>query len=552
MKKIPFLSSLLLSLTSIPLWGVEPGSATPANLEVGARPGEEVVIPALRGIICVPDTAAIAAAVPPSFSGADVSQTPLMQRPDAAELLGLFLNRPASVRSLGRLEIAVRTWLRAHGESFVVVYLPPQDITSGVVRIVVHRATLEGELGITGAKWFAESYYRGAIALRAGDPIDTVALQRGLDELNANSYHRVRLVAERGSGEDTTRLRLVADERFPFTFSASYDNTGTAITGEERVGAGVSWGNAFGRGDSLNYRFSADPDFEHAVSHFANYGMRLAGKRTLTFFGAWSKIESLLPPPLTQTGHSWQLGTRYTLPLTAPGEGWTQNFTFGGDFKYSDNNLEFAAIPVTDNATHIVQAGATYGLYFSKARQRAAFSASVFASPGGLSSRNHGRYFEVSRPGAKAGYVYGQLTAQYSRGLPGGASWLTSATGQMASGALLGSEQLNGGGSGAVRGYRESSAFGDYGVVVNNELHAPPVTVAGLRLTLDPFGFVDFASLGLEVDDQSTDLRSAGLGANLQVLDHLSVRFAYGWQLKKLDNHHDESGRGHVAANLTW
>jgi hemolysin activation/secretion protein len=122
---------------------------------------------------------------------------------------------------------------------------------------------------------------------------------------------------------------------------------------------------------------------------------------------------------------------------------------------------------------------------------------------------------------------------------------------QWASGALLGSEQLNGGGSYAVRGYGESTAFGDGGIVMNNELHAPAWSAAKGRDRVDVFGFYDLASLNLRVDNESTDLRSVGVGLNYQFGQHFSVHAAYGWQLKRLDRS-AEHAHGHLAAQLSF
>src|SRR5690606_27110332 len=121
------------------------------------------------------------------------------------------------------------------------------------------------------------------------------------------------------------------------------------------------------------------------------------------------------------------------------------------------------------------------------------------------------------------------------RTLPLGFWWSTLADFQIASGALLGSEQIAGAGVYAARGYRENTAFGDGGVVVNNELHAPNFALFKGNDSLDLFAFVDFASLNLKVDRESTDLRSAGIGLSYQWSRYLSVRASYGWQLKRLD-----------------
>jgi Hemolysin activation/secretion protein len=529
-------------------------AAEPAPVADGTQPmpGETVFIPELRGVITVPDAAAVSELVPAGFSGIDTSRTPLLSDPAAAELIRQFLNKPMSFGSLDRLCIGLRTWLRLMGQPFVNVHAPPQEVSAGVIRLVVQRSKLDGELKIEGATYFSEASYRSATALAPGAEIDAVAITDAVNWLGENPYRRATVVAEPGATAGTTRLTLRVLEERPWRLTAGYSNSGTPVTDENRVSASVAWGNAFGRGDQLGYTFSTDPEMERSRSHSANYTMLFRSRRSLTIYGAHAEIESELPAPLTQQGRSWQAGARFSMPLKTVNE-WKQSLALTADFKASDNNLEFATIPITDNLTHIAQFGATWSLSRSSETLRGSLAASVFASPGGLTGRNHGRYFDVSRAGAKADYVYGQLQGQIGRALPLGFSWSTSALFQVASGPLLGTEQLNGGGVYGVRGFRESTAFGDEGVVVNNELHLPAFSPFKRRDQADVFVFVDAAALrDLGVGGDSVELASAGIGLNYQVRRHFTLRASYGWQLKELPNVSGGNSHGHVAATIAF
>lgn len=517
----------------------------------GPLPGETVFIPDLRGVICVPDPATAKAPSPAGFAGVDTSRTPLLADPAAAELIGKFLGKPMSFGSLDRLCIGVRTWLRVMDQPFVSVYCPPQDATGGVIRLVVQPAKLDGELQIDGSKWFSEKSYRAAVPLAAGAEIDAAAVQAGVDRLNRNPYRRVVVVAEPGSQAGTTRLVLRVQETKPWQVVAGYNNSGTAVTDENRVNAGWSTGDAFGRGDTLGYNLSGDSAFKHLISHSANYGTTFKSGRSLNAFGSYSTIESALPAPLTQEGMSWQAGARFVVPLARTTGGWERSLSFAADFKYSDNNLEFAAIPITDNVTHVAQLGASLSLSHRGETRSLSVTASLYASPGGLTSRNDDAAFDVARQGAKAAYGYGKLEAQFAQRLPHGFSWTTTASAQLASGALLGTEQLNGGGSSAVRGYRESTAFGDDGVVVNNELHLPGFSSLKARNQVDFFAFLDGAVLGTQGPGGNTEeLVSAGFGLNCQFGRHFSLRAAYGWQMKELPNIAGSRSHGHISAQF--
>lgn len=526
-----------------------PDEITPEAV-LPAQPHEVQLVPSLRGIVFIAQPAAAGAPPPAGFTGVDFSGAPLLQGSPIAANVAVFLNRPASLPSLERLALVARFTAREKGEAFVASYVPPQDLTAGVVRIVVCRARLDGDLAILGAEHFGAEQYRQALGARAGQEIDATALAAGVEDLNQNPFRRAVLDASAGHSAGTTRLTLRVEELRPWRFTAGYSNTGTPVTGDDRVSAGATWGDAFGRGDLLGYTFGADPELRHSLSHAMNYTTLLPRRLALTAFGAWSRIESEMPVPLTQVGHSWQAGLRLGVPLRAWRGGWKPGLAFNADLKASDNNLEFAALPITHNLTHVAQFGATGSLRGQLAGTVVNAGVALYGSPGGLTGHNRDAYFAAARYGARARYAYARVDLQLERGLPYGFSWSGSFSFQQASGALLGSEQLSGGGLAAVRGYRENSAFGDGGGVTNQELHAPVLTLFKRRGRLDAFAFFDAAALQLRVARESTDLRSAGLGANLQ-FGPFSARFAYGWQMKRLDRSPDR-GRGHVSASVAW
>jgi hemolysin activation/secretion protein len=541
---------LAASTAATHVFAQTPAAEAPEFELFAARPNEERLADKLMGMRIVATPAQLA---DPGFpaEGVDVTRVAWIDGDDFVFTTAGFMDEPVSRESLDRLVMAVRLYARTHGKSFVSIYLPPQDITGGYVQIVASEATHSGEVAVQGAKYFSEKSYRNALSQEQGKPIDEARLRADVEWLNRNPFRRAVIAAEPGEEPGTTRLALRVQELAPWQLSASYDNTGTKTTGEDRVSASVLWGNALGLGHQMSYRFTADPELEHSRSHSLSYAADLPWRHSVSVFAAWSDIKSIMPEPFTQEGSSGQAGVRYVIPLRSAREGWVQSVTLGGDFKYSDNTLEFAALPVTDNVTHIVQGSVAYALDVTGEGQQAGVQATVFASPGGLSGRNHGRYFDASRNGAKAEYVYGRIDAQYSRALPARFFWSSTASLQVASGALLGSEQLNGGGAYAVRGFRENTAFGDEGVVLNNELHLPGHSFQAGSDNLDTFVFVDAASLRMRVDEDTFELSSAGVGVNYAWKRNFTLRAAYGWQWKKLPGSRD-NGHGHVSANVSW
>lgn len=329
-----------------------------------------------------------------------------------------------------------------------------------------------------------------------------------------------------------------ARERRPFRVFAGVDNSGTKNTDEQRIFAGFNWGNAFGRGDQLSYQYRADPSGKRSVTHSGSYLTDLPWRHSLALSAAWSETTPDLGPMFDQTGKSWQAGAQYSVPLPGrftPNASIKQEFGIGLDFKYTDNNLDFVAIPVMQNKTHIAEMTLGYTLSRETAASSSYLSPQLILSPGQLSKYNNNDAFEGSRAGAHARYAYLRLDGEHAQRLPADMRWNVRANMQYSNVPLLGSEQIAGTGVYAVRSYPESEAFGDSGLVLRNELHLPPFPWDGLRdIGIDAFVFHDAAWLRTAGSDaESTRLSSAGLGAALRWGPLVALDVTYGQPLKR-------------------
>jgi hemolysin activation/secretion protein len=535
--------------------------AQPVVAKAGALPDEFVLLDELKGIVLLPRAELVQSGPFRAQPGLDASQVPLLPPDSAAVLAPAFLGQPVSYASLERITAAIRLTLQQFGYPFVAAYLPPQDITAGWVQIVV-QLSVAAEPRVEGANYFSAAHYRTPLRQPVGQPINTADLKADLDWLNRNSFHQVTVVAEPGKEPGTTALVLRANERFPLRFTAGYNNTGSPVSAEDRVSAGFNWGNAFGLGHQLGYNFSASPDFSTSRAHSANYAFDLPWRHTVRLSGTYSDLTGRVAAPLSLSGRSWQTSLRYEIPLRAPAPNLTHTVSAGFDFKASNNNLEFARIPITDNLTHIAQFNVTYDVSRTDPRGRTDLGFAVFASPGGLTSRNRTTPFNLSRNGAKPDYAYATLNLSRTQRLPLGFTWSPRAQFQAASGNLLGSEQMSGGGSSSVRGYEEGEAYGDHGVLLSHELTLPAFTVAkhlGAKSppdSLQLFAFQDYARLRSShplFGETPVELHSVGAGLRYQAGSHLSLNFTYGWQLRDSGlSRSGENSRGHLSAQLSF
>lgn len=548
-----------------PAEAAAPESPDPQEILIWAAPGEEVILPKLKGIRVV--------ASPEAVDPAAVSETePLVSEVGDPELretillmLSVYLDEPASVESIERMVRATRLLLAQSGFPFSIVYVPPQDITGGFLHLVVIESRL-GQITVQGSTHFSDRSYTSRIPLQPGQILDTGALTTGLDRINSNPFRDATARFAKGAEPGTADLILTTRDRVPVRLFAGYNNTGSRTTSEDRVLAGFDWGNVFGTAHLASVQWTSDPAAEYSRAVSANLVSDLPGANTLTTFGAYSEIEGKTAPEFDQRGESWQAGLNLDLPRPATTPGISRRWILGFDIKSSDNNLDFIQppfiVPVTDNVTHIVQARAAYRVSRTDPRGSTAYGAKLTLSPGGLTSRNDDQAFQSTRAGAEAAYIYATLDAFRLTRLPRGWTWTVRAEGQLASTNLLGSEALSGGGLHSVRGYEEGESIGDNGVVLRQELRAPPLRPASTALgaqtpdSLTLYAFQDAAYLRntdpLEGENPS-ELASIGLGLEYQYGSNLTLLLAYGHQLTDSGSSSTgDSGRLHASFTLSF
>ena len=251
------------------------------------------------------------------------------------------------------------------------------------------------------------------------------------------------------------------------------------------------------------------------------------------------------------------------MPLPARHGALTRAFTAGVDFKRSNNNLSFGGTRVFAQENDIVQATAAFSASHADRHGLTSGELTLALSPGGLTDVNRARAYQAARTFARPDYAYARLELERLTKLPAGMTWRARGTAQLASGNLLGSEQLGLGGANNLRGYEEREANGDNGFVLVNELHAAPLQKAGAfgragtNARLDPFVFLDYGLVAshrrLPGEPRRLELASAGAGLHYSLGGHFTLHAAYGWQLKPSGvSDGRRNARGHLGVVLSY
>lgn len=453
---------------------------------------------------------------------------PVLRDPAFAKQLNRYFNAPLTLRTLGELKKTVIAWFRSHGYPFVAVVVPPQEVTRGIVQILVVDARL-GKVVVQGNKWFSAGEYRSAIQIKPNQHINVQEVRQDVDWINRNPFRHAIAFIRPGKSFGQSNLVIRTNERRPVRGYLGADNYGTRISGRERYKLGFNLGNLFGRGQQLNYQFTHSMRKNLSWAHSAVYIIPLASRRILTFAAAYSKDSPDLPAPFNSEGRAWSVEAGYTIPWMAR-NGARKQISIRIPFKATNNNLEFSQTPITNNETNVIQLEVGYRYrQASSGRHQLGFNVDLVMSPGGLTNRNKSRYFNISRAGAKANYGILRAGMFFSRYLSKDFSWQTDINAQLATSNLLGSEQIAMSGIGAVRGYPDGLVYEDNGLIVRNDLFGP--RFGSLRTDF----FFD-AGIGTNVDklpgeQKSVFLSSVGLGLRYNFGSMVSASLVYGREL---------------------
>ena len=533
-----------------------PGPAPTGETPKAVRPASTATIrPSLRGLVLLSSVNAVQKSGL-TAPGLDTRAVPALATPAFATLAGHYLDQPFSSASLAALiRDIVRHYRNQLDRPVVDVFAPEQDLTSGVLQLVV----IEGRLGkvrAEGQRWFTAARITGAVHAQPGAVIVGDPLREDVAWLNRNPFRTTSAVFKAGATAGETDLVLRTHDRLPLRVYTGIDDTGGELTGDYRAFLGATWGDVGGLDHLLSYQYTADPAFDHFEANTVSYLVPLPWRHTLSFLGNYSTAEAT-SGALNLKGYSWQAGTRYTVPLPRARR-LRQQADLGFDLKKSNSDLGFAGSSVFASATTIAEFSAGYSAGLADSLGNTNASLSLTHNPGGWDSSGDDAAFAAARARAEARFTRLNFNLERQTRLGEIAEWSLRFTAQWADGNLLAGEQLGLGGYDSVRGYEERSAAGDRGMLLRNELRTAARRLpASLPGRWQGLVFWDWGT-GWSVDPlpaepRSTTLGSVGPGLRYDWTPWASLRADYGWITR-----HDqlltspEAGRAHFSVTIGY
>jgi hemolysin activation/secretion protein len=455
-----------------------------------------------------------------------------------------FLGQCLTQKRLVELKRCIIDYFRMHRKPIVAIQIPEQDITGGVLQLLVVEGKL-GEIRSVGNCWTPSCRLENYMSLCPGDPIDEARVIQDLSFMNRNPFRRTDVVYTPGTHPGTTDIELVTEDRRPIRVYIGAENTGVETTDRERILAGFNWGNVFGLDHVFSYQFTASPDFHKFKAHTVHYTAPLPWRHLLNVFGGVSFVHPKIPKCKRSDGYGVQGSLRYDIPLR-PTQEYLHEFSWGFDFKRSNNNIEFVETPIFFGSyVNLTQLVVGYNAAWDRNGTKTTLDGEIFWSPGKWLNDQSDRAYQTLRAFAKNQYIYGKLELSHIIRVFRDFSLSLIGKGQLSNRNLLPSEEFGLGGHDSVRGYDEREENADNALLLSSELRSPVMHLFRcknhcLKDELQLLWFIDYGLGGSHrrIKDEPAFhyLLGAGPGVRYMIAPCLSARLDWGIKL-----HHSKS-----------
>jgi hemolysin activation/secretion protein len=461
----------------------------------------------------------------------------VLSRADIERAVMPYLGIRKTIKDVEAARQNLEKTYHSHGYQTVLVNIPQQEVSSGIVRLSVVEATV-GRLEIKGSHYHSLEVIRSTIdQLAPGMTPDFNAVQKELADVNKTADLHVTPVLRASTTPGQVDVDLDVDDALPLHGELELNNRYSANTAQLRLVADVSYANLFQAGQSASLQYQVAPEnSQNAQIGSFSYVIPTQNGPVFALYAVHSDSNIAAIGSLDVIGKGNIFGLRVIEPLASTSPSFYHNFTFGIDYKDFKQDVQlqgaddvasparYAPFFLDYNATWLSTGVAGKGkapAATSGGRSSTTFDASVSFLVRAIGGTDAAQ-FAVKRYDADPNYIILKPSLVRQQLLPGNWSVVGKIDGQVASGPLISNEQYAGGGVDSVRGYTEAERLGDNGARASLELRTPQLlALRSARFEQSyVFAFVDGAQLQIldPLPSQTADyhLASCGLGFRLK------------------------------------
>ena len=424
------------------------------------------------------------------------------------------------------------------GYPFVAVEIPQQGIGSGVIVLEVVKNEV-GRLRVHGSRFYSiDEIKREAPSLSEGTVPNFSRVTDDIRTLNELPDRQVTPSLHAGVVPGTVDVDLNVKDTIPVHGSLELNNRYSTGTTALRLNGTLEYDNLWQLGHTIQGSFQLSPEDVTQVKVFSGfYSAHVPGVpwMTLILQGTEqnSNVNTLGGTGVVGTGQT--IGGRMVLALPSK-TNFFNSLSLGFDYKHATQDLMSAGGTAEANSfnfspvTYYPVSAAYSATWLKKDVSETDLNASVTANMQTISSSN--ALFSQNRFGATGSFIYFRGDISHTHELPEGFQAYGKLQGQASGQPLISNEQFNEGGLGTIRGYLESEALGDNGIVGTVELRTPSLgslISKSVGQSIDEwrvYVFGDWGDVGINeplLEQQSTfRLASVGGGMRVRTFGHLN------------------------------
>lgn len=223
-----------------------------------------IAVPLLLAIVMTANSRA--ADVEFNIARFEVQGNTLLPTPEIETLLAPFAGPKRVYGDIQKALEALEKAYHSAGYSTVQIYVPEQELTSGVVRLKVAEGVI-GEIATTGNHQFSrENILASLPQLKVGSAPSARRLSQNIQLANENPAKQVEVTLAMAEDEEKVNAKVKVTESPPQRFVITADDTGSAQTGHTRVGFAYQNANIADRDGVLTAAYTTSPDAPSGVS----------------------------------------------------------------------------------------------------------------------------------------------------------------------------------------------------------------------------------------------------------------------------------------------
>lgn len=410
----------------------------------------------------------------------------LLPKETVEQLVAPYVGRKKVYGDIQKALEALEDAYRAKGFGTVQVFVPEQELTSGVVRLQVTEAVI-GKVVVSGNKNFTEENIRKTLPLlKEGSAPNLRQISENVQLANENPSKQVEVTLGVSEEEGKVDAKVQVEDETPKKYILTLDNTGDKDkTGQYRLGAAYRDANLLGNDEVLTLGYITSPDVPGGVNlDVVSVGFRKPFYElgdSLDVIWGWSSVNiaaNVIAPggTLGMNGKGDVLALRWNHLFPRQGE-YTSRLVWGFDQKNTLNPCKAAGSPFIGAgcvSTLERVASVTYSGQWQKPRFSLDYSMGLLYNLAWGERQDNWRYvYAAGTRAAERNFLILQGGGSLSYAFNWGGMFRVAVASQYSGDPLPAADQLNLTGFSAVRGFNERAVTADTGVVSNVELYSP-------------------------------------------------------------------------------